>query len=86
MHYALHDRYKRRALISEGTLLIAATFFCATTFAGDEIYRLFDLDPASASLMLGIVSVMAFIAALLSMLIDWRGSSAMHKDGAMRWS
>jgi len=86
MHYALHDRHKLKALIAEGVLLTASVLFCATTFAGDEVYRLFGLDPRSSRILLGVASVLAFMAALLSMLIDWRGAAARHKDGAERWS
>ena len=85
MHHAHKDSLNRRAKLAESVLLVASVVFCATTFASDELYHLLGIDPERSRLVLGLASVSAFAAALLSMLFDWRGEAARHQDAAERW-
>lgn len=86
MHHALRDSLKRKARAAESVLLVASVVFCATTFAGDDLYQFIGVDTDRSGLVLGLASVSAFAAALLSMVFDWKGDTARHQDAAERWS
>ena len=86
MHHSLCGSYRRRAVVTESVLLLASVGFCATTFAGDDLYISLRLNAESARLSLGLLSVMAFSASILLLTLDWKGAAARHGDAAMRWS
>ena len=86
MHHMLRDRLKHKARIIESVLLVASVVFCSTTFAGKEFHELIGVDPDWVRLVLGLASVAAFAAALLSMILDWNGGAARHQDAAERWA
>jgi hypothetical protein len=86
MHSLLRDKYKRRALILDIMLLICSIIFCATTFAGNELYSFFSISVANGKIVLGLASIIAFMAAIISLRVDWKGISAKHEDAVNKLS
>lgn len=85
-HTSLRDGYTAKAKAAEILLLICATIFCATTFAGGEFYADLGADPQTGRLVLGITSVLAFASSLVILVVDWKGSAARHGEAAEKWS
>ena len=86
MHHDLRDQYSRWTLITECILLAASVLFCATTFASDSVFKYFGLSADASRIWLGVASAAAFLASLLLLVFDWKGSAARHADAATRWS
>ena len=86
MHAQLRERYHLRARIADVVLLICAVVFCATTFAEDRVFEFFGLPSERSRAILGIASIGVFIASLISMLVDWKGSAAGHAEAVKKWS
>jgi len=86
MHSFLRDEFTFKAKFAELVLLGCSVVFCATAFAGDDFYQFFGLTTAFGRIVLGIASVLAFIATLSLLILDWRGSAARHGEAANRWS
>ncbi len=84
MHSILAQRYLRLGLILDISLLTSSVIFCATTFASDDFFLSLGLTPRSVKLVLGITSVMAFLAAILSLRADWKRSEARHKEAVQK--
>jgi hypothetical protein len=85
-HAALRDGYSAKAKAAEIVLLVCATIFCATTFAGEGVYADLGVSAQTGRLVLGVASVLAFGASLAILVIDWRGSAARHGDAAQKWT
>lgn len=85
-HTALRDGYTARAKAAEMLLLVCATVFCATTFAGEGFYEDLGISPQMGRLVLGIASVLAFASSLVILVVDWKGSAARHGEAAEKWS
>lgn len=85
-HAALRDSYGAKAKTAEIVLLICATVFCATTFAGEGFYANLSVSPQTGRLVLGVASVLAFAASLATLVIDWKGSAARHGEAAEKWA
>jgi len=86
MHAILRDRYSTRALILDVMLLICSIIFCATTFAPSDLYTFLGIEPDSGRIILGIASVVAFMAAIISLRVDWKARSNKHRDAAKKLS
>ena len=86
IHSELRDRYKKRALLSEITLLGCSVVFCTTVFAGDDFFQNFGIQPSVGNLLLGFASVLAFFTSLVLLLIDLKGNAARHGDAADKWT
>lgn len=86
MHAQLRERFLLRARIADVVLLICAVVFCATTFAEDRLFEFFGLPSESSRVILGVASIGVFIASLISMLVDWKGSAARHAEAVKKWS
>jgi hypothetical protein len=86
MHSDLRDRYKRRSLIVDLSLLACSVVFCASAFAGDSALSHFGTKPDLIRYFLRVSSVLAFMLSILSLRIDWKGKSAAHHDATGRLS
>src|SRR5713101_5413522 len=86
MHTSLRDRYGRRALIVDLSLLACSVVFCASAFAGDNVLSRFGTTPENVRYLLRAFSVLAFMLSILSLRIDWKGRSASHRDAASKMS
>jgi hypothetical protein len=86
IHAKLRDRYRFKANIVDGFLLIASVVFCATTFASDELYRKIGLASDDGKFILGVASIIAFCCSLLLLISNWREKSIQHRDAAQKWS
>lgn len=85
VHALLRDRHAKMALIAEIILLGCSVVFCATTFASQELYRELGISGSFTRILLGIASVLAFFAALVMLIVDWKGQAARHEDAARKW-
>ncbi len=86
IHAMLRDGHSRRALAVDGVLLAASVVFCATTFAGDEVYEFFGLDGSTARIILGIAAIAAFFCSIVLLRVNWKGLEARHGDAVTKWS
>jgi hypothetical protein len=84
MHSVLVSRFSRLALMLDVALLAASVVFCATTFVSDDFFSSIGLTPKIIRLLLGIFSLLAFFAALVSLRVDWKASEARHKEAASK--
>jgi len=84
MHTMLRDRYASLALFIDIVLLGCSVVFCATTFSADELLARLGLPPETVRDVLRIASVVAFLAALVSLRVDWKAKSSRHGDAAER--
>jgi hypothetical protein len=84
MHSILAQRFSRYALLLDISLLVASVVFCATTFVSDEFFLQVGLVPKTVKLVLGIVSILAFFAAIVSLRVDWKGAEAMNREAAQK--
>ena len=80
MHTFLSHNYKFKATLVDVALLICATTFCATTFVGDEFYSMIGVDIRNSKLILGSISIIAFLASIISLRIDWKGLYTNHNN------
>lgn len=79
MHAVLRDRYRLRSLIIDIILLLCSVIFCATTFASDGVLNKLGVSAEDVRDLLGVASVLAFFASLVSLRVDWKGKAALHK-------
>lgn len=86
MHAILRDKYSRRALILDVMLLICSIIFCATTFAPNDLYTFLGVEPDNGKIILGVASVIAFMAAIISLRVDWKGRLNKHRDAVKKLS
>ncbi len=80
MHAILRDRYSRRALFLDIVLLSCSVIFAVTTFAKDDLFVRIGLKAGGIRFILEMASVFAFLAAVISLRIDWKGRSAAHRE------
>lgn len=86
MHAKRRDQLTWRVKLTEIVLIVCSTIFCVTTFAGQELYKFLGMDPLAGRMILGIASVSAFGSSLILLIIDWKGTAALHGDAVKRWS
>jgi hypothetical protein len=78
-HAALRDRYARRALLLDVTILGLSTWLVALTFVQPQIsFSLtpFRLDPA---LWIGFLAIGTFFMSLIQTKVDWKKRSDAHR-------
>ncbi len=80
MHSILRDRYGRWALLADLLLLACAVVFCATTFGREYISTRLNVSTEVVADVLGLASIIAFFAALGTLVINWKGRSAQHEE------
>jgi len=85
IHAMLRDEYACKSKILEIQLLVCSVIFCATTFASDELYSFFGLNPATSHIGLGVASVAALALSLVLMIMDYKGHAALHREAVVRW-
>jgi hypothetical protein len=86
MHATRRDQLTFRAKLAEVVLIVCSTIFCVTTFAGQELFNFFAIDPSTGRIILGIASVSAFVSSLILLIVDWKGAASLHGDAVRRWS
>lgn len=86
MHAALRDQLARRALAVDILLLACSVVFCATTFASEGTLLQLGLSTQRTQFALGIASIIAFFASLVSLQVDWKGKSAAHQHAVQKMS
>lgn len=85
-HSFLRERYSRWATGTHICLLACSVVFCATTFAHDDLYRWIGFEPTSAKYFRGVASVVSFGAALILLVLDFKGKAALHGAALDRWA
>jgi hypothetical protein len=86
MHCDLRDRYSRWAVTLDLLVLLGSAVFCATRFAGDDLFTWLGLEPKATRLSLGAAATVSFVASLVALRVDWKGRAAVHREAAGRWS
>ncbi len=82
MHSMLRDQYTRLAAVLDISLLAASVIFCATTFACEYISQRLGVPDQIVSDILGISSIIAFLAVLVGMVLNWKGKATLHGESA----
>lgn len=85
-HGWLYERYRFWAVTSQAILFACSILFGVTTFASDDFFTRFGLDPGFGRFVRGIASVFALVASALLLIYDWRGRAALHKASFDRWT
>lgn len=85
-HAILRDRYLRRSVGLDVVMLVCSAIFCATAFASDDIFNWLGFSPIGARNTLRITSIAAFITAVVSLRVDWRGKAVRHSDAHRKLS
>jgi len=86
MHAALRDKFKRRALLLNLSLLLASVFLCAFVFADKSLFILFGLKPELVNFFIGTTSLLCFAFSLVEYRVDWQGQAALHADAVKKLS
>ena len=86
MHAMLRDEYSFKANITQAIILFCSVIFCATVFASDQFFETLNLAPQISRSILKIVSVLAVAFSIITLIFDWRGKSALHREAVHRWS
>ena len=85
-HSRLHDRYKRRAIVSEVLLMGSAIILTISGLADDKYYSFFGLDPVFTRLWFSLYSVLALVISVIAWKIDWRSIALTHGQARDRLS
>lgn len=86
MHSYLRDAYSFRTVAMRCVLLAGSAVFCATAFAGDDLFTWIGVTPASGRNLLRIASVTCFVISILMLLLGWEAAAARHGDAVKRFS
>ena len=77
-HSRLHDRYKRRAIISEILLMGSAIILTISGLADDKYYAFLGLDPVFTRFCFSLYSIIALVIIIIAWKIDWRSIALTH--------
>ena len=86
IHAFLRDSFRAKLKIGQGILVTCSVVFCATVFAGDDLYRLLGLTPSISRVALGVASVIAFGVSILLLVVNWNEQWAQHQQAADQWA
>lgn len=85
-HANLGDRYARRALILESTILIASAYIAAHAFGSEVVIDSISPFGMPYQLWLGIASVAVFAMSLLQLCVSWKEKSSAHRRSFASYS
>lgn len=85
-HSFLRDDYTRNAKWAKIVLTASSILFCTTTFAGNSFYTTLGVGPEIGRLVVGVAAIVAVIASVTLLIIDWEGKAAHHEEDAKTWS
>lgn len=80
MHAILRDKFKRRALLLNLSLLLSSVFLCALAFVDQSIFSWLGLEPKAVNFSIGAFSVLCFAISLVENRVDWQGQAALHAE------
>jgi hypothetical protein len=60
--------------------------FCAFTFADSDLLIKLGISAYWFRVALGLASILAFLASLVGLRVDWKGRAANHREAALRLS
>jgi hypothetical protein len=86
IHAFLRDSFHAKLKTAQSILLGCSLVFCATAFAGDDLYRVLGLTPSTSRVALGIASVIAFGVSILLLVVNWNEQWAQHREAADQWA
>jgi hypothetical protein len=86
IHSYLRDNYKTKTTLLDIVIISASTIFCSATFASDQTFISLGLYPDNSKLFLKIISIIAFAASLILLIVDWKGKATLHKEAAQKFS
>lgn len=86
MHAMLRDKFKKRYLYLNLSLLILSVFLCAFVFVDQSLFLSFGLEAKAINLSIRVTSVLCFAFSLVEYRVDWQGKAAMHKDAVKKLS
>lgn len=85
MHARLRDRYAFRVRLLRCVLIAGSAIFCATAFAGDDLFGWIGIAPTSGRIILKIASLASFVVTLIMLVAGWEAAAAKHGDAVKRF-
>ena len=82
MHSILRDSYKRRSVALDLVIFSTSVLIAALAFGDRVLIDWLHLTPDSTRFAIGIVAVLAFLAGLMSWMVDWKGRADAHDRAA----
>ncbi len=86
MHAMLRDKFRKKHLYLNLSLLLVSVFLCAVVFVDRSIFSSFGLEAKTINFSMGIASVLCFAFSLIEYRVDWQGKAAMHTDAVKKLS
>jgi hypothetical protein len=77
-HATLRDRYQRRALFLDLSILLLSTWLVALTFLDPHIAGKLTPSHVDPSIWIGMVGVFTFALSLVQIKVDWKGVADAH--------
>lgn len=77
-HAVLRDRYKRRALLLDLTIIALTTWITATVFVDPRIGGMLTPAGVDREIWIGCLSVFAAFLSFAQMCLDWKGLAEAH--------
>src|SRR5258705_6080518 len=85
-HCLLRDRFARRALVLDLTILVASVWLVAMAFVDPEIAKNFALLNFSPTITIGMLAVVTFVLSLLQLRTDWKYQSERFDQAAKAYA
>lgn len=80
IHSILATRYYRKSQILELSMLAISTILVALTFVDPQILSFLNIHSDTARILIGVCSVLVFFLSIVSLIVDWKGKSAQHRE------
>lgn len=84
MHATLRDRYERRALCLNTSLVGVSLFLSIFAFVSDDVLRALGYEAAMARLVVGVAAIGVLLLSITEFRVDWRTSASQHDEAAER--
>lgn len=85
-HAALRDRFKRRALILDTVILLAAAWLSALAFADPRFDKWLVPFGIDSHLWIGLFGVVVFFLTIIQFKVDWGGKAEAHSRSCGMYS
>lgn len=80
MHSVLFDKYRRRYQALDLLIFASSVVVLSMTFSDKDFLLQFGLGGEKGQLVVGGASLAIFILSIFSLIVDWKGKYAQHKE------
>lgn len=78
MHSVLRDRYARRALVLNTSLVGVSLFLCVLAFVDHDVLRTVGVDPATSRVVLGLCGLVLLLLSITEFRVNWTHVASQH--------